>query len=427
MTFQYLNKLEPFINESFEEFYEAMLYDVRLSVFFENEKQIIMLVKKQKEHFIASLKMPKEILKQTYIKLGEFHYDLRIPYIDFIKGTEILEEHFLLSTRKVDNSIELMDEIFEYFKIMKAFTAKGYLHKMLEEDKKDIEVFFEQTENNHATYLPKAIILEKIQWLKELLESIESNSDFNLKTKNSLLHQWLNEIEFLTFEKRNFFEDIEQRILINTQNLFYFLKREEYLEILPLYSSLLNIYKLTLMMNNAITIEYANKLIEDMQLDNLTGLLKKDIFNEILKKEIELLDGTEEYFLSITYLDLDNFEIINESYGHYTGDKVLEKLADFIRKNIRSSDIAFRIDGDRFAILFKNTTKKTAKKVCNKIKVDFSSYEFVFNNEITFHVSFSAGISEFPHQAKKNTQEFIDSITKKLNTAKEKGKNQIIL
>lgn len=79
MTFQYLNKLEPFINESFEEFYEAMLYDVRLSVFFENEKQIIMLVKKQKEHFIASLKMPKEILKQTYIKLGEFHYDLRIP------------------------------------------------------------------------------------------------------------------------------------------------------------------------------------------------------------------------------------------------------------------------------------------------------------------------------------------------------------
>ena len=425
--FIHLKKLVPYIDEAFEAFYNTMLNDLKLSVFFENDEQIKNLILKQKEFFSNSLSIPSDNLKTMYINLGEYHYDIRIPYVDFIKGTDILEEHFLLNSQKFEKPVELMEEIFDYFKIMKSYTAKGYLNRMLSEDKRDIESFFEQTTSDQETYLPKAIVLEKIQWLKSLLNSIENDEDFDFNKNEGIFNQWSKEVQFFSLEKRNFFEDLEKRIIINTQNLFYFLKKEEYLEILPLYSSLLNIYKLTLMMNNALTLEYASKVIEEMKIDSLTKLFRKDIFEEILQKELAFAKRDNKYNLSIAYLDLDNFKSINDNFGHYTGDKVLEKLGECINNDIRGSDIAFRIGGDEFAIIFKGATKQQAKNVCKKIKVDFTSFEFIFNEEITFSVGLSIGISEFLLEGKEDMQKLLESVDKKLYEAKNRGKNQICL
>jgi diguanylate cyclase (GGDEF)-like protein len=425
--FVHLKNLIPYIDEAFESFYNTMLNDLKLSVFFDNDEQIRNLILKQKDFFFKSLDIPINNLKNMYIKLGEYHYDIRIPYVDFIKGTDILEEHFLLNSQKSDTPLELMEEIFDYFKIMKSYTAKGYLNRMLSEDKRDIESFFEQTNLDQETYLPKAIVLEKIQWLKDLLNSIENDENFDLSKNESIFNQWSKEVQFFSLEKRNFFEDLEKRIIINTQNLFYFLKKEEYLEILPLYSSLLNIYKLTLMMNNAVTLEYANKVIEEMKIDSLTKLFRKDIFEEILNKEIAFSKRDKNHKISIAYLDLDNFKSINDNFGHYTGDKVLEKLGECIRINIRSSDMAFRTGGDEFAIIFKSANKQQSKNVCKKIKVDFTSFEFIFNENITFNVGLSIGISEFCLEGKENIKNLLESVDKKLYEAKNRGKNQICL
>ena len=426
-VFIHLKNLIPYIDEAFEAFYDTLLSDLKLSVFFENDNQIKSLILKQKDFFYKSLTISDDNLKLMYIKLGEYHYDIRIPYVDFIKGTDILEEHFLLNSQKYEKPIDLMEEIFEYFRIMKSYTAKGYLNRMLSEDKRDIESFFEQTNLNQETYLPKAIVLEKIQWLRNLLNSIENDEDFDLNKNESIFNQWYKEVQFFTLEKRTFFENLEKRIIINTQNLFYFLKKEEYLEILPLYSSLLNIYKLTLMMNNALTLEYANKVIEEMKIDSLTKLFRKDIFEEILQKEIAFCLRDRSDKISIAYLDLDNFKSINDNFGHYTGDKVLEKLGESISKDIRASDIAFRIGGDEFAIIFKNANKQQAKNVCKKIKVDFTSFEFIFNQDITFSVGLSIGISEFLLEGKEDMTKLLESVDKKLYEAKNRGKNQICL
>ena len=425
--FKLLSKILPFEDKAFEAFYKTMLIDVRLSVFFENEEQIRSLLEKQKAHFHASLSMHREDLKKSYIKLGEYHYDLRIPYVDFIKGTNILEEYFLIHSQEETSSVDLMEEIFNYFKIMKSFTAKGYLNRMLEEDKKDIDSFFEQTANHDDTYLPKSIISEKITWLKEMLHAIENDLDFSVDEGQSLLKDWLSEMSFLSLEKREFFENLEERLIINTQNLFYFLKKSEYLEILPLYTSLLSIYKLTLMMNNAITIEYANKIIDDMQLDSLTQLFRKDLFEEMLKKEISYAKRNDGYYTSIVYIDLDNFKSVNDNFGHYSGDKVIEKMGKIIRKNIRGGDIGFRIGGDEFAIILRDANKQQAHNVCKKIKVDFTSYDFLFNENVTFSVGISMGIIDFSKESHEDSSALIKSVDAKLYEAKHRGKNQISL
>lgn len=424
-NFKYLTSLIPYIDDAFESFYKALLNEIKLSVFFENDEQVRILILKQKEQFLQSLNIPKNVLKKNYIELGEFHYDMQIPYFDFIKGTDILEKYFLLNSQELESSKLLMPEIFEYFKLMKTYTAKGYLNRMIIEDKRDIESFFRQTSLNSETYLPKTIVLEKIQWLRDLLESLENDDNFDFNKNKKIISQWHDKIEFLNLEKRNFFDALEQKIILNTKNLFYFLKKEEYLEILPLYTSLLNIYKLTLMMNNAVTLEYANKIIEDMKIDSLTQLFRKDIFEEILEKEIALIKRKNEYRFSIAYFDLDNFKYINDNFGHYTGDKVLEKLGECIRKNTRASDIAFRIGGDEFAIIFKNANKEQSKNVCRKIKLDFTTFEFIFNYEITFNVGISIGISESFYEYRQDIKELLKSVDKKLYEAKNRGKNQI--
>ncbi len=415
------------VDGAFGAFYTTMLADEKLSIFFESDAQIIRLIEKQKEYFAASLTMSVAKIKSTYIKLGELHYRLNIPYIDFIKGTDILQEHFLIDSQKYTNSIEIMSDIFGYFKIMKAFTAKGYLNGMIAEDKKDIESFFEQATRGGETYMPRNIIFEKIEWLQTLLICIEKDEELDPQKAALLLDNPAKEISFLPREKQVFFLDLEKRIYLNTENLFYFLKKGDYVEILPLYTSLLNIYKLTLMMSNAITIEYASRIIEEMKLDSLTRLYRKDMFEELLRKEIAFANRDSDYGFCITYIDLDDFKHINDSFGHYSGDKVIEHLGQVIRENIRASDIGFRIGGDEFAVIFKQADLEDARHICERIHGKFASYEFTFTPDIKFRVGLSMGIIRYTLHDTNNIPEILERVDNKLYEAKNSGKNRIAI
>lgn len=426
IKYYHLVSILPYIDNAFKAFYDTMLNDAKLAVFFDTKEQVVQLIEKQKEYFKISLNMPTEQLKFVYIKLGEYHYDIRIPYVDFMKGTDILEEQFLLHGRDAKNSKVLMEEIFSYFKIMKSYTAKGYLNRMLLEDKKDIDTFFEQASIQKGAFLPQDIIFEKIKWLKELLEMIENDKEFDINSQTTVLKQWLEQVDFLSLEKRNFFEDLENRMVLNTQSLFYFLKKEEYLEILPLYSSLLSIYKLALMMNNAITIEYANKVIDEMQVDSLTGLKRKDMFGDFITQEIQKFKRkTDKDVFSLAIIDIDNFKSVNDTYGHYSGDQVLKDIGRIILKNIRATDIGFRIGGDELAIIFKSATKEATQKVCRKIMEDLKDIEFIFNENISFKVTLSIGIIEYNPNNNDDWESFYKQADNLMYKSKTSDRNQI--
>jgi diguanylate cyclase (GGDEF)-like protein len=241
----------------------------------------------------------------------------------------------------------------------------------------------------------------------------------------SVMDIWFKELSGISQEKKEFIDDLEKRIIINTQNLFYFLKKKDYLEILPLYSSLLSIYKLTLLLNNLLTVELASNTIENLRIDSLSKLLRKESFMEFLKNEIHYAQREEGYIFSLAYLDLDNFKSINDTFGHYSGDKVIEKFGEIIKNATRGSDMAFRIGGDEFAIIFKKAKKEDAKKVCQKITQEFSSHEFVFNKDKCFSVGVSVGVAEFSTGQTNNYEDMIRLVDEKLYDAKKAGKNQV--
>jgi diguanylate cyclase (GGDEF)-like protein len=101
--------------------------------------------------------------------------------------------------------------------------------------------------------------------------------------------------------------------------------------------------------------------------DVLTGLYNHRFFHEQLTHEI---DRSIRYGQPLTVLlfDMDNFKLINDTYGHLVGDKFLSLVGQIVAKQIRSSDIGARYGGDEFAVILPNTKVDEARRTAEKLE-----------------------------------------------------------
>lgn len=104
--------------------------------------------------------------------------------------------------------------------------------------------------------------------------------------------------------------------------------------------------------------------------DMLTGLLNKDTavasISEFLDSEAENWHEDEKYH-ALMIVDIDNFHVINEFFGHTYGDDVIREFASDIKSSFRDTDIVGRIGGDEFIVLMKNVTLKFAAKKAGRL------------------------------------------------------------
>ena len=98
--------------------------------------------------------------------------------------------------------------------------------------------------------------------------------------------------------------------------------------------------------------------------DTLTDLYNRRYFEE----EMNRLDTKRQLPISIIMADVNGLKIINDTYGHNTGDKLLVKTAEILKNSLRKEDILARWAGDEFVILLPQTTKEKAEKIIKRIK-----------------------------------------------------------
>jgi len=108
------------------------------------------------------------------------------------------------------------------------------------------------------------------------------------------------------------------------------------------------------------TLTNVTELTQNMQLDTLTGVYKKSYFNACLEKNIR---NNEESIVVV--IDIDDFKIVNDTFGHQAGDDVLKEFTMLLQNNIRDNDILARWGGEEFLLLLKHTKKEHA---LNKIE-----------------------------------------------------------
>jgi PAS domain S-box-containing protein len=93
--------------------------------------------------------------------------------------------------------------------------------------------------------------------------------------------------------------------------------------------------------------------------DDLTGLFNQRHFYNQLRAEIDRIQRYK-HPLALLLLDVDNFKIYNDTYGHLAGDKVLTKLGEVIRNSIRKTDSGYRYGGEEFTVILTETRGQDA-------------------------------------------------------------------
>ncbi len=98
--------------------------------------------------------------------------------------------------------------------------------------------------------------------------------------------------------------------------------------------------------------------------DSLTGLYNRAYFEEELKR----LNNSRYYPLSIIFLDINGLKVVNDTFGHDQGDKLLQHLASLLTSISRKGDIIARVGGDEFAILLPSTSSQAILDFCERIR-----------------------------------------------------------
>jgi diguanylate cyclase (GGDEF)-like protein len=152
-----------------------------------------------------------------------------------------------------------------------------------------------------------------------------------------------------------------------------------------------------------ILIEYdeLKRLELDAVTDPLTGLHNRRLFSETFEKE---LNRARRYGqpLGLVTLDLHRFKEVNDKHGHPRGDDVLRAAAATLKKSLRTSDSAFRIGGDEFALLLPQTDSDQALALSRRVQTVFA--EMLQPLQLSVTVGMDHGVAIFPQDAEHSDQ-----------------------
>src|ERR1700740_3215566 len=135
--------------------------------------------------------------------------------------------------------------------------------------------------------------------------------------------------------------------------------------------------------------------------DPLTGLYNRRLFSEGFEKE---LNRARRYGLplGLVMLDLHRFKEVNDKHGHPRGDEVLRAVAATLKSALRTSDSAFRIGGDEFALLLPQTDAPQALALSRRVEMVFA--EAVKPLQLSVRVSMDHGVATFPQDGEQADQ-----------------------
>lgn len=165
-------------------------------------------------------------------------------------------------------------------------------------------------------------------------------------------------------------------------------------------------------------IESAN---QNGAIDHLTGIYNRRSAENRLKDSIELT-RIRQNSLSFAILDIDNFKMLNDTYGHDFGDTVLRQVGDLLRNNVRRTDWVGRWGGDEFVISVQggeNEASAMLTRLCELARREL----FIAPDQSVHKITFSCGVCEW--QEVMDSQSLFTKADEALYTAKRGGRDQL--
>lgn len=177
------------------------------------------------------------------------------------------------------------------------------------------------------------------------------------------------------------------------------------------------------------------RLREESVRDPLTGFYTRRFLEVHLKMDVKkVLSSTRSGFgtieeVSIVMIDLDNFKLVNDSFGHPEGDRVLKRLGESIRASVRRDELVCRFGGDEFCVILPGTSLENAIQFAEKLRLVISNDpELNYTTQAgvkTFRVTGSFGVASVKGTKAMNPENLLKAADRALYRAKKGGRNQV--
>ncbi len=156
--------------------------------------------------------------------------------------------------------------------------------------------------------------------------------------------------------------------------------------------------------------------------DFLTHAATKRALEEELKR-VEVAYSRYKTDYSLSFIDVDKFKVVNDTYGHEAGDVILSTIGKILRKYVRQADFVGRYGGEEFLIILPSIDIKQAYYFSNKIRTIIESFKFMYKNE-RINITVSCGVSQRSKQS--SSKDAVEAADKMLYKAKESGRNRVL-
>jgi diguanylate cyclase (GGDEF)-like protein/PAS domain S-box-containing protein len=136
------------------------------------------------------------------------------------------------------------------------------------------------------------------------------------------------------------------------------------------------------------------------QRDPVTGLLNHRGIRAPLDKELARSERSGGHF-AVMMMDLDNFKLLNDTYGHASGDRVLQEVAAILSKSVRRGDYVGRYGGDEFLALLPDTDAGSALKTIERVKQTLDEFAWRPDGEAAVPLCMSYGVATYPFEGRR--------------------------
>lgn len=158
-------------------------------------------------------------------------------------------------------------------------------------------------------------------------------------------------------------------------------------------------------------------------IDSLTGLANRQAFLQRAKNEFNRARRYS-HPLTVVMIDIDHFKIINDQYGHATGDEVLRQAAITCQSSLRGSDFMGRVGGEEFVLLLPDTPHTNACHVAERMRTHLSQTPIELENGTCITITASFGVA-FMSEADNDFDAVLERADEAMYHAKHEGRNQV--
>jgi two-component system chemotaxis response regulator CheY len=173
-------------------------------------------------------------------------------------------------------------------------------------------------------------------------------------------------------------------------------------------------------------IEAKNRLLEQLALtDELTQLPNRRAIEQWASRQLSgaIRHG---YPFWVVMADLDQFKMVNDTYGHEAGDALLKKFSEILRANTRQSDLCGRLGGDEFVMIISHAERDGIGVMVDRIREQIEAQRFPFSGADRL-VTASFGIAGFEHGRHQKVERVMVQADAALYAAKRLGRNRVEL